>query len=336
LASQLISVIHKESCTSQLCNNRSNLAASAYQIAQHKQSSQLQISQQIGDFLQMQDYGRTPSTKPNNCVQVIMENFNSLGVFTKGTKINCLNKLCHQFNTNILAGCETQADWCQASEEQQFRNVIGMGMETRSIVAHNVNEQMHRNQYGRCAMMAMGCFSAEVIKTGVDPYGLGHWCWLRVGSGDKKTRIVMAYQPSGSKLTYSTGTTIHEQHERYFKARRDLQPARTIFYEQLIAQLIIWKHSDLDIILLGDFKENIYTGKITKHLALSDLMLSEQCLQCTGMHVPPTFRDSTVPTDSIFVDPRISGYGQTISYPPHVHANTTRCSREQPCCPHNL
>ncbi len=142
LASQLISVIHKERHTSQLCNNRSNLTASAYQIAQHEQSAQFQISQKIWDFLRMQDYGRAPSTKPDNCVQVIMENFNSLEVFTKGTKINSLNKLCHQFNTDILAGCKTLADWRQASKKQQFRNVIGMGMETRSIVAHNVNERM--------------------------------------------------------------------------------------------------------------------------------------------------------------------------------------------------
>jgi hypothetical protein len=98
-----------------------------------------------------------------------MEKFNSLGVFTKGTKINSLHKLCHRFNTDILAGWETQADWHQASKEQQFRNVIGMGMETRIIVAHNVNEQMQWNQYGGCPMMAMRCFSAEVIKTGVDP-----------------------------------------------------------------------------------------------------------------------------------------------------------------------
>jgi hypothetical protein len=116
-----------------------------------------------------------------------MEIFYSLGVFTKGAKINSLNKLCHQFTTGILAGCETQADWHQASEEQQFRKVIGMSMETRSIVAHNINEQTQQNEYGRCTMMAMGCFSAKVIETGVDPYGLGHWCWLRVGSGDKKT-----------------------------------------------------------------------------------------------------------------------------------------------------
>ncbi len=61
LVPQLISVIHKESCTSQLCNNRSNLAASTYQIAQHEQSTQFQISQQIGDFLQLQDYGRAQS-----------------------------------------------------------------------------------------------------------------------------------------------------------------------------------------------------------------------------------------------------------------------------------
>ncbi len=173
-ASQLISVIHKESCSSQLCNNRSNLAASAYQIAQHKQSAQFQISQKIGDFLQMQDYGWAPSTKPNNCIQVIIENFNSLGVFTNGTKINSLSKLCCQFNTDILAGCKTQADWHQASKEQQFSNVTGVGMETRSIVAHNINERMQPNQYGGCAMMAIGCFTAEVIKTGVDSYGPGH------------------------------------------------------------------------------------------------------------------------------------------------------------------
>jgi hypothetical protein len=97
-----------------------------------------------------------------------------LGIFTKGTKINRLNRLCSQFNTDILEGCETQADWHQATEEQQFRSVIGVGMETRSIVTHNVNEQMQSNQHGGCAMMAMGCFSAKVAESGVDPYGLGH------------------------------------------------------------------------------------------------------------------------------------------------------------------
>jgi hypothetical protein len=74
----------------------------------------------------------------------------------------------------------------------------------------------------------------------------------------------------------------------------------TFFYEQLITQLIVWKQTDSDIILLGDFNENIYTGQIAKCLALPDLMLSKQCLQHTGMDVSPTFRDSTVPSDAFF------------------------------------
>jgi hypothetical protein len=68
----------------------------------------------------------------------------------------------------------------------------------------------------------------------------------------------------------------------------------------LIAQLILWKHTNLDIILLGDFNKNVYTRKIAKRLVLPELMLSKQCLQCTGMHIPPTFRDGTIPIDALF------------------------------------
>ena len=81
-------------------------------------------------------------------------------------------------------------------------------------------------------MMAMGQFSSEVSKTGVDPYKLGHWCWMKVGSGDKATWIVMAYQPSGLNSSASVGTTVQEQHEQYFEAWGDSHPAHTIFFEQ--------------------------------------------------------------------------------------------------------
>jgi hypothetical protein len=147
--------------------------------------------------------------KPDNCcVRMIIEKFNSLWIFKKGTKINQLNKLCHKLNTDSLAGCKTQADWRQATEEQQFRNVTGVGMDNRSIVIHNVNEQMQQNQHGGCAMMAMGCLSSEVAESAVDSTSLGRWCWFKMGSGNKKTRVVMAYQPSGSRSASSTGTTV--------------------------------------------------------------------------------------------------------------------------------
>ncbi len=110
----------------------------------------------------------------------------------------------------------------------------------------------------------------------------------------------MAYQPSGSSSSNLAGTTVREQQEQYFKAQGDLRSARSIFFEQLIAQLVVWKTMDSDIILLGDFNENVYTGQIAKCLAQADFNFSEQCLGCTGRHILPTFRDGVMPIDAVY------------------------------------
>ena len=93
---------------------------------------------------------------------------------------------------------------------------------------------------------------------------------------------------------------VRDQHEQYFEARGDLRSARMIFFEQLISQLIVWKHTNHDIILLGDFNKNVYSGRIAQRLSQPDLMFSEQCLQCTGIHIPPPFRNGIIPIDAIF------------------------------------
>ena len=134
----------------------------------------------------------------------------------------------------------------------------------------------------------------------------------------------MAYQHSGSNLSISAGTTVQEQHEHYFNAWGNLRPAHTIFFEQLIAQLVIWKQTDFDIILLGNFNENIYSGHIVKHLLPSDLLLTEQCLQCTGLHIPPTFQDGTVPIDAFFATPGIECVN-TYIFPHKAGVDNHRC-----------
>jgi hypothetical protein len=117
-------------------------------------------------------------------------------------------------------------------------------------------------------MMALKTISSEVIGTGVDITGLGRWCWLLLGSGRKKTRIVMAYQPSNSGR--SAGTTVKDQQARYFQALGDSCSPRTIFFEQLVSQLAIWKTSDNNIILLGDFNEHVYNGRLAKRITADD------------------------------------------------------------------
>jgi hypothetical protein len=122
-----MSKIHKDNWNAQLCNNHLQLAALAYQIARHEQSAASQIRKHVEEFWHKPAYGKAPRAKPDNCVQVIMETFNSLGVFTNGTKINALNKICREFKADVLAWCETQADWCQATEEQQLKIFLESG-----------------------------------------------------------------------------------------------------------------------------------------------------------------------------------------------------------------
>jgi hypothetical protein len=94
-------------------------------------------------------------------------------------------------------------------QDWQFHIFGGVGTETRSVVTHNINECIQQNQFGGCAMMAMGTMSPKVVKSRVDFTGLGSWCWMRVSSGTKKTRIVIAYQPCS--FGQSAGTMVKDQ-----------------------------------------------------------------------------------------------------------------------------
>jgi hypothetical protein len=172
-------------------------------------------------------YGHAPRLKPDHTIQFAMENFNSLCVMLGNAKITAVNNMCRKYNVDILCGCKTQIDWRQVPQSRKFHNLFGVGTETRSVVANNINERMRPNQFGGCAMMAFNTISSEVIDTGVNITGLGRWCWMLLGSGRKKTRIVMAYRPSNSGR--SAGTTVKDQQARYFQALGDARSPRTIF-----------------------------------------------------------------------------------------------------------
>jgi hypothetical protein len=143
-------------------------------------------------------YGHIPHLKPSHSIRIAMENFNSLCVLSGNVKINELNNMCREYTVDILCGCKTQIDWQQVPQARKFQNLFGAGTETRSVFAHNINKRMRPNQFGGCAMMAFNTISSQVISTGIDTTGLGRWCWMLLGSGRKRTRIVMAYQPSNS------------------------------------------------------------------------------------------------------------------------------------------
>ena len=129
-----------------------------------------------------------------------------------------------------------------------------------------------RDQRGGTAMATFGRLSTFVLGSGADYTGLGRWCWQLAGKGGKSIQIVVAYQPCKSNKNSRDFTTC-EQHERYFQPRGDFRSPRTIFYEQLVSQLILWKSAGEEIILCGDFNKNVYNSCIGRRLAQPDLLI---------------------------------------------------------------
>jgi hypothetical protein len=224
---EIIAMTNQEYRKAHCQRNNFLLAVTAIELAHAESSALRQVNDSISKIWKEEKYGHAPCKKPDHSIRIIMENFNSLCVTLGNSKINTINNLCRDFKVDILCGCKTQVDWCQVPELCRFHNLIGAGRQTSNIVAHNINERMRVNQYGKCAIMAINTIAPEVVELEADHTGLGRWCWIQIGSGAKKTRIVMAYQPSISGQ--SAGTTVKDQHARYFTALGDARSPRTIF-----------------------------------------------------------------------------------------------------------
>jgi hypothetical protein len=151
---ELIDVVTRKSRRSRRHKQDKASKTTALQLAQAEISARRQVTLTQDSLQATGAYGHAPRAKSAHTVRIAMENFNSLCVLSGNEKIMSLNNMCREYKVDILCGCETQIDWRQVPQSKKFQNLFGVGTETRSVVAHNINERMRPNQFGGCAMMA--------------------------------------------------------------------------------------------------------------------------------------------------------------------------------------
>ena len=59
-------------------------------------------------------------------------------------------------------------------------------------------------------------------------------------------------------------------------------------FEDVVEKLLSWKQEDYEIVLTGDFNEDVYRGKFSTRLAEEDLNMTTQILKTAGSEIPPT------------------------------------------------
>ena len=85
------------------------------------------------------------------------------------------------------------------------------------------------------------------------------------------------------------------QHSRYFRKKGIRTSPEELFDAHLLAQLRAWRKDGEEIVLCGDFNQDIYTSDFAEALRGEDIQLEEQYRELTGQEAPPSHFTGSLP-----------------------------------------
>lgn len=187
-----------------------------------------------------------------------------------------------RLQADVHAGCEVQVDWSLLGHgNPKNHDLFAPPEDRKSVVAWNTQEQSAPSQVGGVAMMVTGLVSNYTKPNssndgrGRDPRGLGRWCSLLMEGSCGPARLVTYYRPHGPTKTEGeilkglrepkdvtkVSLSAWAQQKRYYKAKGMFAAdPRSEADNDLLHQLRKWKQQNEEIILLGDFNQNVYTS----------------------------------------------------------------------------
>jgi len=258
-------------------------------------------------------HGYVPQEKPDEVLRLSVENVNSLSIYhPTDWKVKKLRAINNRYNTDATLLLESGVNWAQAPDERTPQALLG-GRKCRVSTGYNVHEsgpEYGRYQHGGTLAAAFARLSSFVLSVDEDPTGLGRWSSLRVGTEERRTRLVAAYRPCRTSedkkpKRQQRRMTVWAQHRRYFKKRGIFHSPRLLFTRHLVAQLRQWRAAGDEIILFLDANEDLYRGDLAKELQGDDLLMTEQVLQSTGQEAPFSHQTGKIAISGTYATPGI-------------------------------
>jgi hypothetical protein len=85
-----------------------------------------------------------------------------------------------------------------------------------------------------------------------------------------------------------------------------------MFHANLLNLIRLWKVAGEEIMLFGDFNENVYLGKFALTLLGNEFRMSELCWQMSGIRHPSTHIRGQVPINAIFATSGVTSTAVTL------------------------
>ena len=90
----------------------------------------------------------------------------------------------------------------------------------------------------------------------------------------------MAYDNSNKD---SAEERVIDQHRRVLEAGEELCKPNKVFQEDLVQKVLQWKRSGSNVVLCGNFNQDVYTDKLVKRLLEPGNGMKEQVFKPSGL-----------------------------------------------------
>jgi hypothetical protein len=220
------------------------------------------------------------------------------------------NKLLYNSITNnqigILGMTELNKCWHLLPDKDKWKERSRGWWETsHSNLSYNRNDNTLSTVYqpGGTAIISIENTSHRIIKSGQDPSGLGRWTWTRYrGKHNVSLRVICAYRPC--QPSSAGPNTAYNQQQRYFNRIEDSRCPREALLEDLGRSINQWRQDGDQIILTGDFNEDVTSPRIQRWC--QDHQLTNSIGSICDINHQPTFHKGTTSIDGIFISQTIS------------------------------
>jgi hypothetical protein len=254
-------------------------------------------------------WGHRLPEKDDGIFRLGLRNINSLPLSKNHSK----NEL---FINDIIAGafdifCATEVNlaWHNLPYQDRIKERFKGSLEfAKFVTATNKDKELKEPfQRGGTMTICSGPICARTVDAGCEKHVLGRWSWIKVRGCQGLTLIVATlYRP----VTASGALSTYQQHKSVLMDNNIDECPRENILVELGKQIRIWLDEGHQIIITGDFNEDIRSGRITSFF--NEFRMSELILKQHGQNAPNTYINGVVPIDGIFategIQPIYSGY----------------------------
>lgn len=238
--------------------------------------------------------------RASNTTRICALNVNGIGVHYKSEKSRALQRWMEDNKADVMCLSETNVNWSKVKNKDTIWERTKGWFEHRVLgVSYNVHDKSHskRVQYVGTATILKDKIAHRHRDHGFDESGLGRWSWVRI-SGKQRctTRFITVYCPGKNG---SGEDTVYAQHLTELQE----DPIKR-FWLDLGKDILKWKAKGEQLILAGDWNENITGHNITEWMELFGL--KEAVTELHPGTPPPTYHRGSEPIDGIFVSKELS------------------------------